>query len=74
MDTELVLDMTHVDAPVALVVDEHRQTTAIARALLGAGEDEVDIGVTVGDETLHTVQAPGAVSILGSLQHDVLEI
>ena len=74
MDTELVLDMTHIDATVALVVDEHRQTAAILGAFLRTGQHEVDVGVTVGDEALHTIEAPCTVGILRSLQHDMLKV
>ena len=74
MDTQLVLDMTYGDTTVALVVDEHRQTTTVLGSLFRAGQHEVDIRVTIGDETLHTVQAPCAVLVLSGLEHHALEV
>ncbi len=55
VDAELVLDAANVHAAVALVIDEHGKTTSIMRAFFGAGEHQVDVGVTVGDEALHAV-------------------
>ena len=74
VDAHLVLDAAHGHAAVALVVDEHRQATAVAGALLAACEHERDVTVTVGDEALHAVQAPSAVLVLGSLEHHRLQV
>ena len=75
MDTELVLDAADIHAPVAFVVDEHREATTVARPFFRAGEDEMQVRVAVGDETLHTVQAPAVVRlVVGSFQHDALEV
>ena len=56
MDAELILDAAHVHAAVALVVNEHRKTTAVVGAFFGAGEHQVNVGVAVGDEALHAVR------------------
>ncbi len=56
VDAELVLDAAHVHAAVALVVDEHGKAAAVMGAFFGAGEHQVDVGVTVGDEALHAVK------------------
>ena len=55
VDAELVLDAAHVHAAVALVVDEHGKATTVMGAFFGAGEHQVDVAVTVGDEALHAV-------------------
>ena len=75
MDTELVLDVADVHAPLALVVDEHGKATAVAGTFLAAGQDQVNIGVTVGDEALHTVQQPATLLLgPGGLQHHALQV
>ena len=74
MDTKLVLDVTNSNATVALVVDEHRQTATVACAFLRTCKHEVDVRITVGDETLNTVQAPCAVFVLSSLEHNALKV
>ena len=74
MDTELVLDVAHVHTAITLVVDKHRQAASVACAFFGAGQHQVDVGVAVSDEALHTVEAPCAVGILCSLEHDTLQV
>ena len=75
MDTQLVLDVTHVDTTITLVVDEHRQATSVLGALLRASQHEVDVRVAIGDETLHTVQTPAVLLLVeGSLQHHALQV
>ena len=58
LDTHLVFDTAHLDAAVALVVDQHRQTAGVGRALFGAGQHQRNVAVAVGDETLHAVEQP----------------
>ena len=55
VDTHLVFDAANVNATVALVVNEHGEAAAVVGAFLGAGEHQVDVAVTVGDEALHAV-------------------
>ena len=43
-------------------------------ALFRAGQHEVNVRVAIGDETFHTIQAPGAIGILGGLQHYALQV
>ena len=74
MDTQLVLNVAHGNAAIALVVDEHGQTAAVACALLRACEHEVNVRVAVGDESLHTVQAPCAVLVLCGFEHYALQV
>ena len=75
MDAELVLDAAHVHATVALVVDEHRKAAAVVGAFFGAGEHQVDVRVTVGDEALHAVQVPALVFFaVGGLEHHALQV
>ena len=75
MDAELVLDVAHVDTAVAFVVDEHRQTASVLGALFAAGEDEVDVGIAVGDEALHAVQTPAVLLLVeGGLEHHALQV
>ena len=38
-----------------VVINEHGKTTTIVRAIFGAGEHQVDVGVAVRDEALHAV-------------------
>ena len=75
MDTKFVLDAAYVHTAVALVVNEHGEAATIVCTFFGAGQYEVQIGVAVGDESLHTVQAPALVSlVVGSFQHDALQV
>ena len=75
MDTELVLDAAYVHTAVALVVDEHGEAAAVVCTFFGAGQYEVQVGVAVGDEPLHTIQAPALVGfVVGSFQHDALQV
>ena len=75
VDAELVLDAAHVHATVALVVDEHGKAAAVVGAFLGAGEHQVDVGVTVRDEALHAVQVPALVFFaVGGLEHHALQV
>ena len=64
MDTHLVLNAAGVYSAVTLVVDEEREATAVAAALLAAGEDKVHIGIAVGDEALHSVEIPAAIGLV----------
>ena len=75
MDTEFVLDTTHVDATLILVVDEHGKSTSVAGALLRTCKHEVDVRVSVGDETFHTVEEPASVLLrISCLEHNRLEV
>ncbi|MCL4102882.1 hypothetical protein MMG03_002492 [Fibrobacter succinogenes] len=75
VDTHLVFNTTNIDATVALVVDEHRKTAAILGAFFRAGKNQVNVGVTVGDEALHAVQVPALVCFaVGCLQHHALQV
>ena len=75
MDTHLVFDAADINATVALVVDEHGKTTAVAGAFFGAGEHQVDVAIAVRDEALHTVQVPALVSFaVGGLEHHALQV
>ena len=66
--------MAHVHSPVAFIVDEHGQATAVGRAFLAASQHQVDVTVTIGDETLHAIQSPSAVGILRGLKHHALQV
>ena len=55
VDAELVLDVAHVYAAITFVIDEHGQAAPVFGSFFGAGQNEVDVGVSVGDETLHAV-------------------
>ena len=57
-DTHFVFDAAHGETTVGTVVDEIREATAVGSAFFGAGKDEVDVGVAVGDETFDTVETP----------------
>ena len=75
VDAELVLDAAHVHAAVALVVDEHRKAAAVVGAFFGAGEHQVNVGVTVRDEALHAVKVPALVGFaVGGLEHHALQV
>ena len=75
VDAELVLDVAHIDAAVALVVDEHGEAAAVLCALLAAGEHKVDVAIAVGDEALHAVEAPAVLLLVeGGLEHDALQV
>ena len=75
MYTEFVLDVTHINATIALIVYEHRQATSVSCAFFRSGEDEVDIRITIGNESLHTIQSPAVLLLIeGSLEHNALEV
>ena len=75
MDAEFVLDVAHVNASVALVIDEHGQSASVTCTLFRTCKDEVDVGISVGDETLHAVQSPAVfLFVEGSFEHDTLEV
>ena len=75
LDTHLVFDAADRHATVSLVEDEVAKTTAVVGTLLAAGEDEVEVGVAVGDEALDTIEAPAfGFFIPGSLEADRLEV
>ena len=58
-----------------VVVDEHRKAAAVMGAFFGAGEHQVDVGVAVGDETLHAVKVPALVFFaVGGLEHHALQV
>ncbi len=73
-DAHLVFDTTYCNAAIALVVDEHRQTTAVLGAFFGACKHEVYVAVAVGDEPFHTVEYPCAVLFLGGFEHYALQV
>ncbi len=56
MDAQLVFDVTYGNTAIALVVNEHRKSTTVPGTFLGTGQHQMDMGVTVGDETLHSVE------------------
>ena len=72
--THLIFDAAHIDSTISLIVDEHRETTTILSTLFRASEHEVDIGVAIGDETLHAIEHPRAILLLRSLEHNRLEV
>ena len=75
MDAELVLDAAHVDAAVALVVDEHGEAASVGSAFFRACQHEVKVGIAVGDEALHAVEPPAACGfVVGGLEHHALEV
>ena len=75
VDAEFVFDVAHVNASVALVIDEHGQSASVTCTLFRTCKDEVDVGISVGDETLHAVQSPAVfLFVEGGLEHDTLEV
>ena len=75
MDTEFVLDTAHVHSAVPLVIDEHGKSSSIFRAFLGAGEYEVQVCITVGDEPFHPVEPPASgCLIVCCLEHYALQV
>ena len=75
LDAHLVLDAAHHHTAVGTVEHEVRQAAAVGRTFLAAGQHQVQVGVTVGDEALHTVQAPAAgCLVVGSLQAHRLQV
>ena len=58
LDTEFILDATHLHAAIALIINEHRQSARIGCTLLCAGQHQRHIAVTIGNKTLHTIQKP----------------
>ena len=75
VDAEFMLDVAHIDAALTLVVDEHRQAATVLGAFLGTGQHEVNVGVAVGDETLHAVEQIATILFgISGLQHDALQV
>lgn len=56
-----MFDVTYVDATLVLVVDEHGQSMTVGSTFFGTRQYQVDVRVTVCDETFHTVQIPAIV-------------
>ncbi len=73
-DTHLVLDTANGNATVALVVDKHREASAVMSSFLRAGKNEMNIGIAVGDETFYSVETPCAVRLLGRFKHYRLKV
>ena len=75
MNTELVLDTAYINTAISLIVDEHRESASVASALYGTSQHEVDVRVTISDETLYTVQAPAVLLLVECcLQHYRLQV
>ena len=75
MYAEFVLDTTHVNASVALVIDEHREATAVACACFAACKHQMDVAVAVRNEALCAVQTPAVVLLVeGCLEHHALQV
>ena len=75
LNTQLMLDTTHLHAAIALVIDKHRQTACIGRTLLRACQHQRQIAVTIRNEAFHAVEQPTS-ALLGprSLQHHGTQI
>ena len=75
MNTQLVLDVTDIDTALTLVVNEHRQAASVLGTFLRTSQYEVDVAITIGNETLHAVQSPAVLLFVeGGLQHDALQV
>ena len=75
MYSELVLNMADIDSTLALVINEHRKATAVLCAFLATGKDKVNIGITISDESLDTVQKPAALLLAPCcLEHNALKV
>ena len=74
-DTHFVLNAAHCYTAIAFVVDEHRQTTAVASALFRTCQNQVNISITIGNESFNTVQIPAVISLAESgFQHYRLQV
>jgi alkylation response protein AidB-like acyl-CoA dehydrogenase len=76
-DIHLVLarseEGTH--SAVSFVVNEHRQASAIMSTFFRACQHKVNVGVTVGNETFHSVQVPAFVFLtVSSFEHNRLQV
>ena len=75
MNTKLVFDTAYVHSTVPLVIDEHRETAAVTGPFFGTCQYQVQVGVTVGDETLHAIQSPAVFRLVESgFEHHALEV
>ena len=66
LDTHLVFDAAYGYATIVAVVDKHGKTATVVAAFLRACEHESDVTVAIGDETLHTIETPSAISLIES--------
>src|SRR5574344_631339 len=70
-----MFDVTQVDATLILGVGDHGQSAAVGSTFFGPRQYQVDVRVTVCDETFHTVQIPATVFLaVGSFQHHALKV
>ena len=75
MDTQLVFNTAYVYSTVILVIDKHGQSTTVVCTFFRTCQNQVKVGITVRNETFHTVQAPAAVGfIVCSFQHHTLKV
>ena len=75
MNTQLVFDSADIYATLAFVIDEHRQSTPVFRPFFRTGQDQMKVGVSVCDETFHTVQTPAIFFFVESrFQHHGLQV
>ena len=70
-----MLDVTHIDATITLVVDKHGKTTSVFGAFLRTSQYKVNVRVAIGDKTLHTIQTPAIFFLVeGCFQHHTLKV
>ena len=75
VDTQLVFNTADIYATLTLVIDEHRQATSVFRPFFRTGQNQMKVGVSVGDETFHAVQQPAIFFFVEScFQHHGLQI
>ena len=61
VNSEFVLDTAHIHTALALVVDKHGKSAAVGRSFFRTCEDQMNICIAVGDESLDAIQQPAAV-------------
>ena len=75
MDTELVLDSSYGNATPFLVVNKVGKSSCVRSSFLASCKHELDVCVSVGDETLNAVEHPHLLSLIpGSLEHNCLKV
>ena len=74
-DAHLVLDAADGHTAVGTVEDKVGEATAVGSAFLTAGENQMNIGIAVGDETFHAIETPAVgCFVKGGPQTDGLEV
>ena len=70
-----MLDVAYIDTTLTLVVNKHGKTATVLGTFFATSQHQVNIRITVSDETLHTIEQPATFFFrISSLQHHTLQV